>query len=574
MKINSQLISLALLAVILGFYFLTSSRFSSSQERNQSQTEQAKQTALDSSPSQSVSNKGVSSTKSQEPTEENTIEPTDVKELRKNFQKADLRFREIIKNEGTFIKNLYFAKTLGQISETRDQITILEESGSEKELSSAYDAQIKHISFIEQGIQTSKELSNKSSQIDIILEKLKKSGVLKIQETKTKYVALSKRYSATKDGSIPNGRFDESKEELDEILYGTQDLKRKVDTTFDKLWSEAKNAFKLGNSEMDNLLKTVANFRPDFEPAILLLKRAENRFRIVPLLKAAQYSEKAKKYSLAQSLYDEIKRLDPETEELSGNYQRIAKINAQTILKNQLQKGWQDIENKRFTEAKNKAFIAIGMAQIQNLDPESAQALFKRAKEDDRVVKIREFTREIERMEKGDNWKGIYRKAFELLQIQPNSAFATEKKAMASSILRANKKIELTIKEVRDTLEIAVNQIDIKAVEFSLNTLNGVRDELPQFITPEFESLEKKAIEIKKSFERPVKITLLSNRRTYVEIYGHGILGKFRERVVELSPGSYRARCSQSGYRDAIIEIVIHPNKTPNPITIIPKEKL
>ena len=574
MKINGQLISLALLAVFLGFYFLISSQFSSSQEKNQPQTEQGNQTEVVSSPSQSVYKEGIPSTKSREPAEENTIEPTDVKELRKNFEKADLRFREIIKGEGAFIKNLYFAKTLGQISETRDQITVLEKSGSKKELSSAYDAQIKHISFIEQGIQTSKELSNKSSQIDIILEKLKKTGVLKIQETKTKYDALSKKYSATKDGSIPNGRFDEAQEELDEILYGTQDLKRKVDTTFDKLWSEAKNAFKLGNSEMDNLLKTVANFRLDFEPAILLLKRAENRFRIVPLLKAAQYSEKARKYSLAQSLYDEIKRLDPETEELSGNYQRIAKINAQTILKNQLQKGWKDIENKRFTEAENKAFIAIGVAQIQDLDPESAQALFKRAKEDARVAKIREITEEIERMEKGDNWKGIYRKTFELLQIQPNSVFATEKKAMASKILRANKKIELTIKEVRDTLEVAVNQIDIKAVEFSLNTLNGVRDELLQFITPEFESLEKKAIEIKKSLERPVKVTLLSNRRTYVEIYGHRILGKFKEKVVELNPGNYQARCSQSGYRDAIIEIVIHPNKTLNPITLIPKEKL
>ena len=574
MKINGQLVSLALLAVFLGFYFFINSRFSRSQEINQPQTDQAKQAENYSSPSQSVLDEGVTPTKSQEPVEENTIEPTDLIECRKNFEKADLRFREIIKYEGVFIKNPYFSKSLGQISETRDRITFLEKSGSKKELASAYDAQIKHISFIEKGIQTSKELNNKGLQVDIILEKLKKLGVLKIQETKTKYDELSKKYTATKNGSIPNGRFGEAKEELDEILYRTQDLKRKVGTTFDKLWSEAKNAFKLGNSEMDNLLKTVANFRRDFEPANLLLKRAENRFRIVPLLKAAQYSEKAKKYSLAQSLYDEIKRLDPETEELSGNYQRIVKINAQTILKNQLQKGWKDLENKRFTQAENKAFIAIGMAQIQNLDPASAQALFKRAKEDARVAKIREITEEIERMEKGDNWKGIYRKAFELLQIQPNSVFATEKKAMASRILRANKKIELTIKEVRDTLAVAVNQIDIKAVEFSLNTLNRVRDELPQFITPEFESLEKKAIEIKKSLERPVKVTLLSNRRTYVEIFGHRILGKFKEKVVELNPGNYQARCSQSGYQDAIINIVIHPNKTPSPITLIPNEKL
>ena len=63
-------------------------------------------------------------------------------------------------------------------------------------------------------------------------------------------------------------------------------------------------------------------------------------------------------------------------------------------------------------------------------------------------------------------------------------------------------------------------------------------------------------------FERPVRLTLVSDGLTQVSVLGVGAFGGFTHREVELKPGHYTLLGSREGYRDVRREVSISPGQT------------
>ena len=61
---------------------------------------------------------------------------------------------------------------------------------------------------------------------------------------------------------------------------------------------------------------------------------------------------------------------------------------------------------------------------------------------------------------------------------------------------------------------------------------------------------------------------LLSDERTEVSVLRVGPLGRFREKALELRPGSYVVVGTRRGYRDARRTLVVAPGRSPEPLIV------
>jgi hypothetical protein len=66
----------------------------------------------------------------------------------------------------------------------------------------------------------------------------------------------------------------------------------------------------------------------------------------------------------------------------------------------------------------------------------------------------------------------------------------------------------------------------------------------------------------------PVPVRLLSDGRTEVVVLRVGRLGAFREKALDLRPGSYVVVGSRRGYRDARRTLVVEPGRSPEPLLV------
>jgi hypothetical protein len=66
----------------------------------------------------------------------------------------------------------------------------------------------------------------------------------------------------------------------------------------------------------------------------------------------------------------------------------------------------------------------------------------------------------------------------------------------------------------------------------------------------------------------PVTVSLLSDDRTEVTVLRVGPQGRFRQKSLELRPGSYVVVGTRPGYRDARRTLVVPPGRSPAPLTV------
>ena len=63
-------------------------------------------------------------------------------------------------------------------------------------------------------------------------------------------------------------------------------------------------------------------------------------------------------------------------------------------------------------------------------------------------------------------------------------------------------------------------------------------------------------------FERPVRLTLVSDGLTQVSVQGVGAFGGFTHREVDLKPGRYTVLGTREGYRDVRRDVSVSPGQT------------
>jgi hypothetical protein len=71
-----------------------------------------------------------------------------------------------------------------------------------------------------------------------------------------------------------------------------------------------------------------------------------------------------------------------------------------------------------------------------------------------------------------------------------------------------------------------------------------------------------------------VAVTVMSDGRTDIRVLGTGVLGKTREKVIELMPGNYRFEGRRKGYQSKIVAFTVKATDELQTITLICDQKI
>ncbi|MCH6257971.1 hypothetical protein MLD52_15535 [Puniceicoccaceae bacterium K14] len=465
-------------------------------------------------------------------------------------------------------KNKFFLEIMEDVSSGDDRIQELEQLGDAAGLVIAYNAQAKLIEQFLEMIETSDSLGSRRHGVLAELDRLEKDGASRHEETQNRYSALRKVFADIESSTIKEGDFELAQEQLEELSLRCSLLQSDIDRLFELQWRAAQEAFRVASDSMDTELLAVRKLRPSFSAAQSLHQRVKKRYRIVPLLKAAQADERDKNHAQAISLYESILELDPMTEEAQGKVQEIEALASEQIIKESLREALELITDGKPNMALVPAKRALKLSQVYGFDVTSAQSLVDRAKRDDRSEKVRFGTQQIRIALDNKDWGNVITVADSVLNIQPGDHFASTAREKAVEQRRQIASMVEVIAQGNFHLDKASQEMDRPLVEYVVNLLDESRAKYPDAVDENFVVLEKRSKELLASFDSTIDVEFVSNRRTEIELRGYGKLGKFSRKTVALKPGKYKARCTQKGYRDRLIEIEIRPGENREPILL------
>ncbi|MBK1878007.1 tetratricopeptide repeat protein [Pelagicoccus mobilis] len=471
------------------------------------------------------------------------------------------------------LRNRFFRETIDRISKGDDRIQKLEEEGSFEELARAYEEQIGLVEQFLDQVKTSDALLAQRDGAEAFLDGLEKDGASRHEETKERYQALRKVLAEIDATSIKAGDFEQASAELSELSARSALLRTDLDRLFDLQWRQAREAFRTASDSMDEELVATRRFRPDFAPAKSMHSRITTRYRIVPLLKAAEADERNGDFAQAISLYETILDLDPLTEEAQGKLPNLERLASEQIIKESLAQSLELIVAGDPDGALVPAKRALKLSQAYRLEENSARSLIERAESDIRSASVSVISGEIKQALEEEDWGTVIRASDELLAIQPGNHFAVTSRDKAIAQRKQIISMAEVVAQGTFHLDKASQEMDRPLVVYVVELLEESRSKYPDAITEEFVALEKRASETEASFDAKIDVEFVSNKKANVELRGYGDLGKFRRKTVPLKPGVYKARCTQKGHRDNLVRIVIEPGKRPEPIVLEAGEK-
>lgn len=222
------------------------------------------------------------------------------------------------------------------------------------------------------------------------------------------------------------------------------------------------------------------------------------------------------------------------------------------------------------------AAVSEGLAALDRGAPTEARAAFTRAetlRPGTGVVKdglarseaalraeaLEGHRKRAQAAEAAEEWRAALREYEAALQLEPAVRFAVEGAARAGQ--RA---------ETSDRLDAYLRRPDRLSTEDVAHEAEIALDRASEIPSPG-PKLQRQIQELRTQLEAAgaaVTVRLLSDERTDVSVLRVGPMGRFREKALELRPGSYVVVGTRRGYRDTRLTLVVAPGRSPEPLTV------
>ena len=327
-----------------------------------------------------------------------------------------------------------------------------------------------------------------------------------------------------------------------------EELARSEEARFRLVLRAARDAYAAGNAADARMhISQALRQRPDDSEA----KHWEARIAHLPELLAER--RKAEDARVAGRLREEraalrrVVELDPDD---AGARERVAAIDRELrerAFARAVAQGRRAVENRALEPAKQ------ALAEAQGLDPEHADTrqLGTQVAALERTLNRDGHLAAAERAAGRDDWEAALA-AFEAARaIEPTHDAAVSGAGLATRVVEAQRAVDellsrperLGASRVADAARDALRRA-AALTALSPRLANGV------------EGLER-AIETART---PVPVRIVSDEETDVGIRGVGIVGRVRERTIELLPGEYVFEGKRRGYRSKLVDVVVRAN--------------
>jgi tetratricopeptide (TPR) repeat protein len=289
--------------------------------------------------------------------------------------------------------------------------------------------------------------------------------------------------------------------------------------------------------------------------------RAQNLNAVLPLLADAQNAEAAHDYARAAQDYSQALFLDPGNAAAKAGQARSNAAFGDDNYAKAVGAGFASLGAGRL-DAAHDSFV-----KARALKPGGAEAS-EGLRRVGAALTARGFASMRQRaagLENQERWEEAERAYEDVLAADPTLAFAMEGKARTSSRAELSGRLQQLL-DRPDRLASAGVREDARAL---LETARAQSLQGP-VIRSQIARLEI----LLPGFDKPVRLSLLSDNSTQIVISSVGSFGTFARRDIELRPGKYTVVGTRIGFRDVRREITVAPGQEAQTIKVTCSEPI
>jgi len=277
------------------------------------------------------------------------------------------------------------------------------------------------------------------------------------------------------------------------------------------------------------------------------LGRAERLDDVLARLAAGEAQENAGKPEQARASYAVAVALDPEFARARAALARVEGRLAAQHFDGLMTRGLGQLERSEWPGAEQSFSAAV---KLRPADRSAADGL-ARAKEGQQRATLARLQREAQGLESAERWEDALAAYQRAAAIDPAVDFARQGAARSERMIQLHVRIEgylasperLQSPRVRDEAQQLLASLDRE-------TASGPRIA---------QARQRLGTALKRATTK-VTVRLASDNATEVTLYRVGPLGRFQDREVALTPGTYTLTGSRPGYKDVRVEVIVDPD--------------
>lgn len=356
------------------------------------------------------------------------------------------------------------------------------------------------------------------------------------------------------------GDHDAAQRLLEEAERGIQNTRRAVESRYQLALEAAADAYSAGDAEGAASYVTQAL---DLKPGAAEAEHWQARIAQLPMLTAAR-REAAKMRAAGrpreeQAALVRVIELDPDD---AHAQQRVAELVRQVR-----EQGFSDAitATRRAIDEQRLQVAQQALARVERLEPQHTDTLalkkqvaaLARAQTRDRHLVV------AERAVGADDWKGALHAFKQARALDPRYNSAVQGEDLAARIMAAQNGVDdfLARPDRLGTPAIAASARELLSRDAELVALSPRLKEARQALA--------RAIE---AGQTPVPVRILSDNSTEIGIRGIGMVGRTREQLIELLPGTYLFEGKRKGYRSKLIEVAVRAG-VPTEVQVVCDER-
>jgi tetratricopeptide (TPR) repeat protein len=368
--------------------------------------------------------------------------------------------------------------------------------------------------------------------------------------------ASAKARAAESVGAYDAGNPKLAVERLQDALRFLRRVESKVPEALAAQLDAAERAFAAGQPEVARqAFESASRIDPQSARATEGLRRVGSLGGVLPLLADGQNAEASKDYARAVQDYSQALSLDPGNEAARAGLKRAHAA----------------FGEDNYAKAVGTGFAALGAGRL-----EEARAAFEEARgiRPDAVeaanglsrvgaaLSARGFASTRQRgaaLEAEERWSEALKEYEAALKLDPSLSFAQQGKARTASRAQLATGLQALIDEPE---RLAASSVRAEA-EALLERARAIPESGP-VLRSQVARLEI----LMPEFDKPVRLSLVSDNATQVAIQRVGEFGSFARREIELKPGKYTVVGRREGFRDVRHDFTIAPGSDQQTISV------
>lgn len=301
--------------------------------------------------------------------------------------------------------------------------------------------------------------------------------------------------------------------------------------------------------------------RPEDKAAQHGLGRAQRLDQVLAHLAAGESQENAGALAQASKAYAAAAALDPEFAPARAAAMRVDGLRAAERFNGLMTRGLDQLEHSDWAAAEQTFTAAL---QVRPGHPGATDGL-ARAKQSQQRETLARLQREAHGLESAERWEeslAAYRRA---AAIDPAVDFAKEGIARSNRMIALHARIAAYLSEPERLYSSTVRD---EALQFlsSLNNEPAAGQRLRQERQRLAAALDRATTKI--------TVQLASDNATEVTLYRVGRLGRFHNRRITLTPGTYTLVGSRPGYKDVRVQLTVAPDSNAPQVFIACEERV